>query len=556
MSGFQRLPHRLLGALFVLLIVAGLAVFNAGPANAHATVLSTSPAHGSEIEEAVSELKVTFSEPVTLGGLSKSSVLRDSTGKEVETPPAELDASGTVLSVKVPADLAKDVYIFSWRAISADTHPVGGSIQFAYGVPLGAVDTTAAPPEPAAELTLAVGIAKGAVYLGLVLAFGLVPTALILRCAGSRKLRRLLLAGLLLTAVASIIQLAMQFWWIDSASPETADDPRAFLTTPYAAAVWLRLGILIVAGTVIGRARRMDHGLRAGFYLLLGAAAIATVVFNGHGGGGSRWLLVSLFIHAVAATVWIGGLVVLSGMLVFARTRPGSKQQFSLWLLLAACCVTLLVVSGILQSVEAVGFPTALIDTGYGRILVLKVLLVAAAIGLGVWGFVSLRRVSGAAAARAATLVRSVRWEVGLGVVIVVISGVVSSITPAREEWSPAVAESTSIGPYEVTVELTPARVGPQTMRVRVLPPHRDTPRPEEIELQLRQPGTAADSVDSVRVDFNYRIPEPYNPQAPAATSFVSSAFSVPAAGDWEASITLVVDRMEQYSEAIKYKVY
>jgi copper transport protein len=544
---------RALGLSVLGLVVTVLMVLQPAPwaalpaANAHATTVSTSPAHGSELESAPSEVVITFDEPVTLTGLADPTSVLDADGDRVDAAIGELDASRTTLTIPVQSGLPDGVYIASWRVVSADTHPVGGSLQFGVGVPAGMTQLAEAP-EPSAELTLVIGVAKGAVYLALVFALGIVPAALVLGAGprGRILVRRIAVAGALAAIAASVAQLAAQFFWLRSGGGEgeVVAELGEFLATPYALAVWMRCVALALAAVTIG----------AG---VLGLVAVASVVVNGHGGTNGL-LFAATLLHALGAIAWIGGLVVLGWLLLWRRLTAARLARIPVWSIYAAVCAAAVVASGVVQGVSAVGTVEALFTTTYGVLLLVKLGLVAIVLWLGLLGYrwgVRERRLAAGAEPRpgqTARLRRRVRREAGIAAAIVMISGVLSSVTPALDEWHPVATMTAIAGPYELAIEVAPARLGPQTFRISVTPPEPNSPQPEVVDASLQQVDGPVAALD---VAFPIRLPEPLDPDSPTTTTFISSAVNVPDTGEWEVVVVLEVDRLEQYSTSFRYDV-
>src|SRR5699024_9493149 len=93
----------------------------------HATLLSSTPSDGDQLDTAPSEVVLEFSEPVGLvdGGTTLHSD---------EAGPLELAPEATGSVVTVPLNSLEDgAYIVQWRVISADSHPVSGTVSFAVG---------------------------------------------------------------------------------------------------------------------------------------------------------------------------------------------------------------------------------------------------------------------------------------------------------------------------------------------------------------------------------------------------------------------------------------
>jgi methionine-rich copper-binding protein CopC len=165
--------HRALatGAVTAVMLVAGLAL--ASPADAHAEVVSTSPAAGSTVHKTLTEVSVTFDEAVTLVPHAIRVTTDLGIPVALETPRL---AKGTVLSAQVQDHLAPGRYLVAWRIQADDGHLESSTFTFSVadaGVsPSGAAPTAAAPPaspgEPlwpvlvAAGLALAGGLGAGA----------------------------------------------------------------------------------------------------------------------------------------------------------------------------------------------------------------------------------------------------------------------------------------------------------------------------------------------------------------------------------------------------------
>ncbi|MFT8636863.1 MAG: copper resistance protein CopC [Pseudoclavibacter sp.] len=564
----------LLGAALGLLLGLGAVWLQpAAVASAHAYVVSSSPTDGEELKAMPTAVRVTFDEGVTLPGTPDEATVLDATGQRVDAGRPVLNADRTTLTIPVKPGQSKGTYIASWSVISADTHPVGGSVQFGYGV---AASPSAAPADrsPSAALSLLVGVAKGVLYLGLVGGLGLLPAAIVLGAEASERRRALHLTriGLAVAAGASLLQLVLQYLWNASgAAPQTgvalAGAVGTFARSSFAIAVFARLVLLGLAAGAAGlfvrgwsRGRFRGRGL-AGF-VAIGLGAVATVVVNGHGGAGQWWQFVSTLLHASAAIAWIGGLVVLGWLLLRGRLTAARLQRMPYWSIYAASGVGVLALSGIVQSLIEVRYPAALFTTEYGVILLIKLGLVAVALGLGLLGHRWTRAELGyardpadegrPAPGRTARLRSRVRWEAGIGAAVVIVSGVLSSISPAEAAYSPTATARSEIGPYRVTMEVSPARRGPQTFRVQVVEPNFDSAFPQSVQVQLSQPDG---SVQNLKLQFPYRVAGVIHSGRPTPVTFTSAAVNVPQTGTWTATVTVVVSRLEQYTADLPYWV-
>jgi putative copper resistance protein D len=181
---------------------------------------------------------------------------------------------------------------------------------------------------------------------------------------------------------------------------------------------------------------------------LLAAAYLGALAFAGHGQEGAALAHIHLaadFLHLNAAGLWLGALVPLALLLASLRRFPedgwmsaaaAAAGRFSTLGILA---VGILLVSGTINAAFLLGGMHNLIDTAYGRLLLLKVALFAAMVGLaGINRQYLLARLSKSAgtdqgARTAQQLIRSALAEIALGFAIVLVVGVLGIMAPAND---------------------------------------------------------------------------------------------------------------------------
>ena len=182
---------------------------------------------------------------------------------------------------------------------------------------------------------------------------------------------------------------------------------------------------------------------------LLASAYLGSLAFAGHGQEGLGFErnihLAADFLHLIAAGLWLGGLIPLALLLAYLR-RFGEENWVA-----AACTVTgrfsnlgilavgILLVSGTLNASFLVGGIENLIDTRYGRWLLLKMTLFAAMVCLAAINrqYLLPRLCGDAGMDRGARtvqrLVRSALVEIALGLGVLVIVGMIGIMTPATD---------------------------------------------------------------------------------------------------------------------------
>lgn len=169
-----------------------------------------------------------------------------------------------------------------------------------------------------------------------------------------------------------------------------------------------------------------------GFALPVVLAAYPAV--SGHAAAVEGWTAAALaadWLHVLAAGTWMGALAVL-----LAGGAPGAPAAESLLVrhlapfsVLARGSVATLVLTGGFASWLHLASVADLWGHPYGRVLALKVALVAAAMALGAWNWrvLSRRAEAGAGPRR---LLRAARLEVALGGLVLVVTGWLTGMAP------------------------------------------------------------------------------------------------------------------------------
>jgi methionine-rich copper-binding protein CopC len=120
--------HRVIAGLVA---VAVLPFLGAGAAFAHAQLKLATPAVGTAVDAAPTEVTLNFSEK--LENTFSTVIVRDAMGKRVDKGEAHVDkADRTVMKVSLDP-LTPGIYIVEWRALTADTHRTEGAFIFRIG---------------------------------------------------------------------------------------------------------------------------------------------------------------------------------------------------------------------------------------------------------------------------------------------------------------------------------------------------------------------------------------------------------------------------------------
>jgi copper transport protein len=401
-----------------------LSLLFVSPAAAHAELVNTTPANGAQLTKPPSKVQMTFTESVNL--LPDGIRLVDGAGAVVPTPDPTV-AGGTVLW-PMPTALPEGAYVVTFRVVSADGHPISGAFSFGIGaaatVSPGAATGGETGGTTVGDATTApwpVVSSRLAGYVGFALFAGVI--AFVLFCAPDTSknptLQLLARSGLIGGALATVAGLLVQGPYTAGVSMSHVLDPHLLavtLATPFGAAMMWRLGLYGVLGMLAWRLSGITTALATWLVPAAVASTAVTIAAAGHGGPSDPLSLGVHALHALAAGLWVGGLVVLVALR--RSVEPRTLHRFST---LAMASVLTLVVTGVLNSMRHLtGLEQLLSD--YGLTLVLKLLLVV--------GTLAAAAVSRWRLRQKRIPVGSVRVEVAFTVAVFAITALLSTTAP------------------------------------------------------------------------------------------------------------------------------
>jgi putative copper resistance protein D len=224
---------------------------------------------------------------------------------------------------------------------------------------------------------LAAIITKFALYLGVMTAAGTVMATLMFRLDRTRGLTAAFaVLGLLATLLAFSLRGANLTGDISGMT-----DPEILgllWSTPVGTVLLLRLVGLsaLIAGLFMGRV-----GIWVS--MLGGVIAIWSFTQVGHVSGRDTTLLdIALMLHLLAVALWIGVLTPLKRLASSSVSYASAADVGHRFGVVATVTVPALIIAGGYMSYQMVGSFSALISTGYGQALIIKVLLVGLLLGL------------------------------------------------------------------------------------------------------------------------------------------------------------------------------
>ncbi|MGJ8624755.1 MAG: CopD family protein [Yoonia sp.] len=224
---------------------------------------------------------------------------------------------------------------------------------------------------------LAAIITKFALYLGVMTAAGTVIATLMFRLDRTRGFA---VAFAVLGLMATILAFSLRGANLTGDVSGMTDPEMLGLlwTTPVGTALLLRLaGLgLLIAGLFIGR---------AGIWVSVLGGIIAIWSFDhvGHVSGRDTTLLdIALTLHLLAVALWIGVLTPLKRLASSSATYASAADVGHRFGVVATVTVPALIIAGGYMGFKLVGSFSALVGTGYGQALIVKVLLVGLLLGL------------------------------------------------------------------------------------------------------------------------------------------------------------------------------
>jgi copper transport protein len=507
----RRLVPFTLVALWVAVLAPG--------AMAHAILQSTTPARGVTVKSEPKLVMFRFNEPVE----SSFGAVRvyNASGNQVQSGSVTRPRGQSSVAIGLKPLLPEGSYTATYRVISADSHPVSGGFVFSIGKP-------GVTPKTVAQLTAndkvgqatqaGFAVARGINYASIALAVGalvfLIWTWLpaLRSVAGgdlrwgeaserfSRRLQSFVVVALAAGALSEAAQLVFQgatgtggsFWGaLDMTVIKEVLHTRfgtVHLLDLIAFVVFLVLAVPRSWAPVLKPASVGATGLAAPRFgraelAAMGALSVflvASPALAGHAStqSPSGVLIPADVLHVMAMSVWVGGLAVLVAVLP-AATRvlePTDRTRLLAAVLLrfspvALAAVTTIAVTGLIQAYVHVRSIDHLINTGYGRAVLAKMLLLVSLVALGAYNrqravprLKALAEGGRPPGAAGLGLRRSLRAEVALLVVVLAVTSVLVSYAPPTATSTGPFSATKTLGPLELQMTVDPARTGSNLM--------------------------------------------------------------------------------------------
>lgn len=482
---------RILGCLGAAVLGLLLVAWPAGPAGAHAALLSTTPANNEIAPTAPAEVGLTFGEAVgtDLGGVR----VYDTAGDRVDTGAVTTTDDRHVVHAALRPGLPEGSYEVVWRVVSADSHPVSGTFVFSVGHPSPLPAGYAGRIRPNRSPGLALGLTRLLGFTGLLVSLGATVFCLLLWRDGarSRGFAALVAVTAATGALSAVAGVVLQGPYAAGLGIAGITDPTLLwrvMHTRYGQATAARAVIMLVAALLALVLPRLKGGTERrapivlGGLTALGVAAAGTDALAGHAGA-AVWQPFSLIadgLHLVSTSVWVGGLVVIGFGLRRWWDEPTTASLLPGWSRLATLAVGTLLATGVFASWREVRSFSALAVTAYGGLLVTKVCLVGFMMLLALVGRSFVASHFGPRADRAALpdddpgidqLKRTTLVETLTAGLVLAVTAVLVQTAPAISAYAPPYTGTSKAGPYSVQVDVYPARKGLNGLHLYTLGP-------------------------------------------------------------------------------------
>ena len=447
---------------------------------AHAQLKRSDPAAGATLTAAPQLIRLWFSEQPELSMTFAS--LKDSAGTTFPLGAAVREASGQMgIALQVLGILSPGRYTLSWRTAASDGHLSSGKFTF---VLKGLPDTSGLPStesasrsastaavvranpiavphkdspvdEEDADAASSIGnsIARALLFVALLTLVGALSFKLIvLRAARgvpielkqrmSQRAATLGVISAVLVIVVALIRLFLESQMM-SAMPDmpgmkAMDAREMVMGTDWGFA--FRIQVTAAIGALIGFALVLRR-VRGGWFVAAVSALVLAITpaLGGHAAASPRFtslMIAADWLHVLGGASWLGSLLSVMGIGVpLAMTLEPMDRWATVGTLVnafspvALVSAGVVVVSGVFASWVHLEHLSALWQTTYGKVLLVKLLFVAITFGIGGYNF---KRVQPQLSNQIGTarLRRSAATELGTAFFILLVTGLLTGISP------------------------------------------------------------------------------------------------------------------------------
>jgi copper transport protein len=207
---------------------------------------------------------------------------------------------------------------------------------------------------------------------------------------------------------------------------------------------------------------------------------------------------------------------------------------------LAGPALAVLLLTGAIQGIIEVGRFGALLDTAFGRAVLIKIVVALGIVALGALNrrrtLPALRNATGSPGRTGQILRRTLQVELVLGLAALAVTGALSSYPPSTAVSSGPYSTSVIIGPARVEVTADPARTGPNQLHLYLF--DRKTGAAYEGAKELR---VTAETADIPKLTLNAHVAGPGH--------YVVDGATFPTKGKWTVEATIRVSDFDEFAQ-------
>ncbi|WP_182104237.1 CopD family protein, partial [Niallia taxi] len=249
------------------------------------------------------------------------------------------------------------------------------------------------------------------------------------------------------------------------------------------------------------------------------------------------------FFHLTAASIWLGGIIVIIFLLkegVFAKEGEqhdiywNTLQAYSMWALFT---VAVLAISGAVNGSLLIPDFHSLVSTAYGITLLVKVGIFALMIGFGAYHLVSRTMLS-----RQKFYKKTIKIEMVLGVLLLMVTSVFTQLqTPTLPIDKPFYSEAEISYNENLSLAVSPKKTGIQNQyEVNLFDNDRDPLKdPEQITIELKQ----GDQQTSFTLE------------KAGEGKYTAENLQLNSPGKWEATVHLLFKDLDSYDIPFEFNV-
>jgi copper transport protein len=495
--------------VLIALAAAAASLILPAAAWAHAALLQTTPVASRIVNTPPKQVLLRYSEAVE-PRFAIVSVTNAAGDKETDGAPSRSPANADTLVIPLKK-LSEGWYLVYWRVISVDGHPVRGAFTFAVGPNAGPAPQFVIPSTSETAATPRLVTARWVAFLAMMAAIGLFVLRIVIarpavaRVPGTR-LRSVTIAfgvasGAALLAIPIYFLLSTadfalrSFWNFGALFPlvRVSAFGRSWLDLELVFALFVGAAAVAIW---LDRPERRQRSIAAVIALAgaIGAAAACLLVpgLAGHAAQTSpRGISLAFdWFHLVAGSLWVGGLI---GLVVLAASLPAARRVPPLVVCvprfsnMAFVSVIVLIGAGTGSAVQHLPTFASFWQTSYGKALLVKIALLAAALLLAsvnllrtVPRFKASSKRPELGASTASLLRRLVAGESLLVAGAVLAAAVLSSLPPPSKALAAVGGAKAHVGPgavdkvvtengYKLAVRVSPNRAAvPNSFQVAI----------------------------------------------------------------------------------------